>query len=55
MRYRQLGSTGLNLSVIGFGTAPLGNEFGPVNLAETERAIHQAIDRGINFFDVAPY
>jgi L-galactose dehydrogenase len=55
MKYRQLGSTGLNLSVIGFGSAPLGNEFGPVDVAETERAIHQAIDRGINFFDVAPY
>jgi L-galactose dehydrogenase len=55
MRYRQLGSTGLNLSAIGFGTAPLGNEFGPVNVAETERAIHLAIDRGINFFDVAPF
>jgi aryl-alcohol dehydrogenase-like predicted oxidoreductase len=55
MKYRQLGSTGLNLSVIGFGAAPLGNEFGPVDVAETERAIHQAIDRGINFFDVAPY
>jgi L-galactose dehydrogenase len=55
MRYRQLGSTGLNLSVIGFGAAPLGNEFGPVDVAETERAIHLAIDRGINFFDVAPY
>jgi L-galactose dehydrogenase len=55
MRYRQLGNTGLKLSVIGFGTAPLGNEFGPVNVSETERAIHLAIDRGINFFDVAPY
>ena len=55
MRYRPLGNTGINLSVIGFGSAPLGNMFGPVDVAETERAIHLAIDRGINFFDVAPY
>lgn len=55
MRYRKLGKTGLDLSVIGFGTAPLGNEFGAVDVAGNERAIHLAIDKGINFFDVAPF
>ncbi len=55
MQYRKLGKTGLDLSVIGFGTAPLGNEFGSVNVAAIERALHLAIDSGINFIDVAPY
>jgi len=43
------------LSVIGFGAAPLGNEFGTIDPAEGERAVQTAIDRGINFFDTAPY
>lgn len=55
MRYRELGRTGLNVSVLGFGASPLGNEFGPVGPADAERAVHAAIDAGINFFDVSPY
>jgi L-galactose dehydrogenase len=55
MRYRLLGGTGLDLSVIGFGGAPLGNEFGGIDVAEGERAVHLAIERGINFFDTSPY
>ena len=55
MEYRVLGKTGLRLSAIGFGAAPLGNEFGAIDPAEGERAVQTAIDRGINFFDTAPY
>jgi L-galactose dehydrogenase len=55
MRYKPLGKTGLDLSVIGFGGAPLGNEFGGIDVAEGERAIRLAIDRGFNFFDTSPY
>lgn len=55
MRYKPLGRTGLNVSVIGFGASPLGNEFGLVDPAEGARAVHAAVDYGINFFDVAPY
>ena len=55
MRYKPLGKTGIAVSVIGFGGAPLGNEFGGVDLAEGERAVHLAIERGINFFDTSPY
>jgi L-galactose dehydrogenase len=55
MQYRLLGNTGLNVSVIGFGASPLGNEFGPADFDEGVRAVHLAIDRGINFFDVSPY
>ena len=55
MQYKALGKTGVNLSVIGFGGAPLGNEFGDVEVAEGERAVHLAIERGITFFDTSPY
>jgi L-galactose dehydrogenase len=55
MRYKNLGKTGIELSVIGFGGAPLGNEFGGIDVAEAERAVGVAIDRGITFFDTSPY
>ena len=55
MIYKTLGKTGLKVSIIGFGTSPLGNEFGETDPAEGERAMHHAIERGINYFDVSPY
>ena len=55
MIYRKLGRTGLETSVIGFGASPLGDVFGTTEPAEIERAVAQAIDLGINFFDVSPY
>jgi aryl-alcohol dehydrogenase-like predicted oxidoreductase len=55
VKYKSLGRTGLNVSVIGFGASPLGNEFGRIEAGEGERAVHAAIEHGINFFDVAPY
>ena len=55
MGLRPLGATGLRVSAIGFGASPLGNEFGHVSQDESTRAVHQAIDSGINFFDVSPY
>jgi L-galactose dehydrogenase len=55
MQQKVLGQTGLSLSIIGFGAAPLGNEYGSVDTTEGERAVHEAIDKGINFFDTSPY
>jgi len=55
MRYRRLGRTDLEPSILGFGASPLGEEFGAIDPAEGERAVHAAIDRGVNFFDTAPY
>ena len=55
MQYRKIGNTNLEVSILGFGASPLGNEFGPIDVAEGERAVHFAIDHGINYFDVAPY
>jgi L-galactose dehydrogenase len=45
----------MGVSKLGFGGSPLGNEFGEVDPAEAERAVHCAIDLGIHYFDVAPY
>src|SRR5580704_1946610 len=55
MEYGTLGRTGLGVSKLGFGASPLGNEFGETDAAEGERAVHCAVDLGINYFDVAPY
>lgn len=54
MEYRPLGKTGMEISVIGYGASPLGNVFGETDEAEGVRAVHYAIDHGINYFDVAP-
>lgn len=50
MEYRQLGRSGLRVSVIGLG----GNTFGRYADAErTAQIVHQALDLGINFIDTA--
>lgn len=55
MQYRPLGTTGLEVSSLGYGASPLGSVFRPVDEAEGIRTVHTAIDLGINFIDVAPY
>ena len=52
---RQLGMTSLIVSIVGFGASPLGNVFHQTDPKEGYRAVHSAIDLGINFFDVSPY
>lgn len=55
MKYRVLGKTGWKVSVLGFGAAPLGRTHGDFSEKDGIRAVHTAIDLGINFIDVAPY
>jgi L-galactose dehydrogenase len=55
MDLRKLGKTDLNLSLIGFGGSALGGAFGDIDPGEGMRAVHLAVDSGINFFDVSPY
>jgi L-galactose dehydrogenase len=52
--HRPFGKTDLLVSGIGFGTAPLGNVYGDITDTECIRAVHHAVERGINFFDTAP-
>jgi len=55
MKYRELGKTGLRISVVSYGAASIGNEYG--NLDETQgiRSLHVALDGGVNFIDTSPY
>ncbi len=55
MKTSTLGATGLQVSRLGFGASPLGNEFATEDPAECTSAVHCAIDLGINLFDVSPY
>jgi L-galactose dehydrogenase len=55
MEYRVLGKTGLMVSALSLGASPLGSVFRPVDEAEGIRAVHTAIDLGINLIDVSPY
>jgi myo-inositol catabolism protein IolS len=53
MEKRVLGETGLEVSVIGFGAMTIGGAFGPVDDDESNRALHAAIDAGMNFIDTS--
>jgi L-galactose dehydrogenase len=55
MEQRELGRTGLNVSVLGYGGAPLGGMYGTLDQAEAIAAVRQAIDSGINLIDTSPY
>ncbi len=58
MQYRKLGWTDLNLSVIGFGSWALGGSgwrysWGPQDDEDSIKAIHRAMDLGVNWIDTA--
>lgn len=55
MRYRTLGETGIQVSVVGFGTWPLGGwDYGRVDDRDGIKAIWRSLDLGVNLFDTAP-
>src|SRR3989441_2265983 len=54
MEYTVLGRTGLRVSRVGCGGGGIGQVWGPTTEAESIRAIHRALELGLNFFDVAP-
>ena len=54
MEYTTLGRTGLSVSRVGFGGGGIGEVWGTTTRDEAVRAVHRALDLGINFFDVAP-
>jgi L-galactose dehydrogenase len=55
MERRTLGRTGLTLPVLSFGASSLGQEFRPVDINEALRAVHVALDLGMNFIDTSPF
>jgi len=53
MEYRQLGRTDMKVSAISFGAWAIGGTWGPVDDEESMKALHAAVDAGVNFIDTA--
>jgi len=53
MDYRRLGRTDMKVSAIGFGAWAIGGSWGEVDDKQSMRALHAAIDAGVNFIDTA--
>jgi aryl-alcohol dehydrogenase-like predicted oxidoreductase len=54
MKRSPLGRTGLQVSRLSFGASSVGGVFRAVDEDEAVRAVHAALDAGINYLDVAP-
>src|SRR5712692_10800541 len=54
MEYRTLGSTGLRISAIGFGTGGTSGLMGRGEPEDQRAVTRYALDQGINYFDTAP-
>ena len=55
MRYKRLGNSSLEVSVVGLGTWAIGGDFwGKVDDDRSIRTIQRAVDCGINLIDTAP-
>jgi D-threo-aldose 1-dehydrogenase len=52
---RNVGQTGLHVTELGFGGAPLGNLYRRVSGADAAATVDAAIAAGIRYFDTAPY
>ena len=55
MVYNEIGKTGMRVSNLSFGASSLGGVFHGIREDEGIRAVHTAVDNGINFIDVSPY
>ena len=54
MEYRELGRTGWRVSAVGFGAWAIGGDaWGGADDDESMRAMHRAVDLGVNFVDTA--
>ena len=49
---RSLGSTGVSVPILGYGTAPLGKP--DISRTHAERCLNHAIDHGITYLDTSP-
>jgi aryl-alcohol dehydrogenase-like predicted oxidoreductase len=53
MKYRALGRTGFEISEVSFGAWAIGGTWGHVDDDQSMKALHRALDLGVNFFDTA--
>lgn len=52
---RDLGTTGLKVTELGFGTAPLGNLFRPLPQSAAHETLAAAEAAGVGYYDTAPF
>lgn len=55
LQQRQVGNTSLKLDTLGFGCAPLGNLYHPVEDEDARALLDQAWQAGFRYFDTAPH
>ena len=53
MKYRKFGKTGFEVSEVGFGAWAIGGSWGKQDEDDSVKALHAALDRGVNFIDTA--
>lgn len=53
--WRRLGRTGMELPLLGFGAAPIGNLYAPTTEADARATLNAAWEAGIRFFDTSPW
>jgi aryl-alcohol dehydrogenase-like predicted oxidoreductase len=53
LEYRELGRTGMRVSVVSFGAWPIGSDWGHVDDKESYAVLNRAVDLGVNFIDTA--
>jgi aryl-alcohol dehydrogenase-like predicted oxidoreductase len=53
MQYRELGDMGWRVSTVSFGAWAIGGSWGAVDDESSMRALHAAVDAGVNFIDTA--
>ncbi len=55
MKYRKLGNTDMNVSILSYGASSLGSVFRDIDEDRGIEAVRVSIENGINFIDVSPY
>lgn len=55
MTARRLGRTSVGISPLGFGAAPIGNLYAPLNDDQARAAVEAAWDVGVRYYDTAPH
>ena len=51
----EIGATGLEVSVLGFGGAGIGNLYRPLSDDDARNAILGSLGSGVRYFDTAPF